>query len=388
MNKTTTINLSGQLFTIDNDAYELLKHYLDKIRTQLKHDEDDGEIIQDFEQAIAEHLMEAIGTKGQIVTKAMVEHVTKTIGDYEPGEEPELAADDQKSQTGWQQHFRRSLHLNKDDAIIAGVCGGIAKALDVDSFWIRVLFVILLFATSGLMIAIYIILSFIMLDPEETKPLFKRNGKPLTASALVAHSKQRFHDTKETLTNGSAQRRLEPMARFVKSILRIAAIATSSVAIVLITVAYTALVVTWLAHRNSTGQPFSASPGGVNYGLILGSYLIIVLPLLVVLLVSASRRIAHMAMDMRVGLLLFGTWLVALAMFVGSAALAIPDWADWSRQHPKNQYFQLQTRNGHLDNLCVNLAGNCNKHAHDSKPVPYYVRPSKEIPAPPQPLKP
>src|SRR5690606_4257284 len=117
---------------------------------------------------------------------------TKTIGDYAPTEAAE--ADDQDAKgDGWRQHLKQPFYLNKDDALIAGVCGGIARALDVDSFWIRVLFVILLFATSGFMVVVYIILSFIMLDPAEAPPLFKRNGKPLTASALVARSKRRFH---------------------------------------------------------------------------------------------------------------------------------------------------------------------------------------------------
>ena len=197
MHKTSTINLSGQLFNIDEDAYRLLKTYLDRLREQLKNDDDRDEIMQDFEQAIAEHFMDALPSKDKAVTVALVNRVTKTIGDYEPTEaaESEEKADDD----GWRKHFRRTLYLNKDDAIIAGVCGGIARALDVDSFWIRVLFVILVFATSGFMIVIYIILSFIMLDPAETTPLFKRNGKPLTASALVANSKQRFHETRETL---------------------------------------------------------------------------------------------------------------------------------------------------------------------------------------------
>lgn len=386
MHKTSTINLSGQLFNIDEDAYQLLKTYLDRLRTQLKNDDDRDEIMQDFEQAIAEHFMDSLPSKEKAVTAALVKRVTKTIGDYEPTEAAE-ADTEETDDDGWRKHFRRTLYLNKDDAIIAGVCGGIARALDVDSFWIRTLFVILIFATSGFMIVIYIILSFIMLDPAETTPLFKRGGKPLTASALVAHSKQRFHDTKDALTSEATQRRFSPLAQGFKRLLRIAAAGISSVLIVLITVGYTALMVTWLAHRTSTGQPFSASPGGVNYGLIFGSYLVIVLPLLVVLLVAASRRVAHMAMDMRVALLLFGTWLIALAMFVGAAALAIPDWAEWSRQHPHNPYFQLEVNKGHLDNLCIDVAGNCNDHP-SYQIQPYSSQQPIDIPAQPAPPKP
>ena len=78
MHKTSTINLSCQLFNIDEDAYRLLKTYLDRLREQLKNDDDRDEIMQDFEQAIAEHFMDALPSKDKAVTVALVNRVTKT----------------------------------------------------------------------------------------------------------------------------------------------------------------------------------------------------------------------------------------------------------------------------------------------------------------------
>jgi len=382
MNKTATINLSGQVFTIDDDAYKVLESYLNTLRTQLGDDDDREEILHDFEQAIAEHLLESLKVRGKVVTLAMVKRVTETIGVYEPTEESAKVSDEPRS-GGWQQHFRRTLYLNKDDAIIAGVCGGIARALDVDSFWIRVLFVILAFATSGFMIVVYIILSFIMLDPESSTKGFTSGGKALSAGALVARSKQGFNRAQTNIRHAKIERRFSPLARFVKKLFRFVAATASIILITLITIGYVIAGVSWLAHRSSTNQPFSASPGGVNYALLFGSYLVLVLPLLAILLVSLAQRLVRTAIVVRIGALLLGTWLIALVLFVGAAAVAIPDWANWSRQHPHNGYFQLQVNKGHVDNICLNVAGHCNDHPQEQ---PKYIPSTNGLP--PQPPKP
>ena len=53
------------------------------------------------------------------------------------------------------------LTRNKTDKIIAGVCGGLAAYLEVDSVLVRLAFVVLLFA-SGIGLPIYLILWVIM----------------------------------------------------------------------------------------------------------------------------------------------------------------------------------------------------------------------------------
>ncbi len=48
-----------------------------------------------------------------------------------------------------------------EDKIIAGVCSGLATYLDIDTVWVRLSFVILLFA-SGIGLPIYVILWIVM----------------------------------------------------------------------------------------------------------------------------------------------------------------------------------------------------------------------------------
>lgn len=55
----------------------------------------------------------------------------------------------------------RRLYLSSTDSVIGGVCGGIAEYLNVDSVWLRLLFVLLAFA-GGSAILLYIIFWIIM----------------------------------------------------------------------------------------------------------------------------------------------------------------------------------------------------------------------------------
>lgn len=52
---------------------------------------------------------------------------------------------------------------DKNNQIIAGVCAGIAREVEVDPFWVRLLFLILM-PTFGIGLLIYILLAIIMTE--------------------------------------------------------------------------------------------------------------------------------------------------------------------------------------------------------------------------------
>ena len=60
MKKALKINLSGQIFHIDEDAYEKLKIYLDRISSHFSNIEESKEIIADIETRIAEIFREKL----------------------------------------------------------------------------------------------------------------------------------------------------------------------------------------------------------------------------------------------------------------------------------------------------------------------------------------
>ncbi|MBE2220010.1 MAG: PspC domain-containing protein [Anaerolineae bacterium] len=84
------------------------------------------------------------------------------------------------------------LTRSETDKMVAGVCGGIAAYLDIDSVFIRLAFVLLLFA-SGIGVAIYLIMWIVM--PREAT---------VTASDAVV-MQDNIKDLKATVSSGAGK---------------------------------------------------------------------------------------------------------------------------------------------------------------------------------------
>lgn len=61
----------------------------------------------------------------------------------------------------------KELRLSNENEIIFGVCGGIAEYLNVDPTLIRIIAVILLFASNGGAIFLYILASVFLPEPRD-----------------------------------------------------------------------------------------------------------------------------------------------------------------------------------------------------------------------------
>lgn len=83
MKKNININLSGSLFAIDEDAYELLQHYTDTLRRYYRSREEGEEVVDDIEARIAELLNEQKAQGVQAITIEHVQQVIQRIGNLE-----------------------------------------------------------------------------------------------------------------------------------------------------------------------------------------------------------------------------------------------------------------------------------------------------------------
>lgn len=89
MKETVNVNIASQAFTLDQDAYALLKRYLDQIRRRLP--EDDTETMGDVEARIAEIFREKVPSPMRVVTVGEVREAMDQMGspaDFGPGERP------------------------------------------------------------------------------------------------------------------------------------------------------------------------------------------------------------------------------------------------------------------------------------------------------------
>ncbi len=223
MKKNITINLFGQLFNIDEDAYELLERYQASMRTYFSRVDGGDDIASDVEARVAELLSEL---KAQGVEAINIEHVSdiiKRIGN--PSEMVEEATEDEPFGAGaaastgcestaqsdagnassgsstsagggftdasdaarkaWQALQGRRLYRDPNDHILGGVIAGLSKYFGLkDPTLLRLVFVLALFFSLSTIAIVYVVLWLVVpvaITPEQQLMM---RGEPVTPEGI------------------------------------------------------------------------------------------------------------------------------------------------------------------------------------------------------------
>ena len=92
MKKVIKVSINKMPFTLAEDAYSVLKVYLDHLRRYYSGREGGSEIVDGIEERIAELLAERTGMDGRVVSKADIDNILEIMGPVEvieeEGEEP------------------------------------------------------------------------------------------------------------------------------------------------------------------------------------------------------------------------------------------------------------------------------------------------------------
>lgn len=155
MKETINVNIAQQAFTMDVDAYSALTAYLDDISCRLP--ESDTETLSDIESRVAEIFRERVPSPMMVITYGVVRDTMSQIGCPEnfgaPGRPKQERVEESRT--------RGAIYRSRTDRSIAGVCGGIAERLDIDSTLVRVLFIVGFFAGFSTLI-LYLVLWLVL----------------------------------------------------------------------------------------------------------------------------------------------------------------------------------------------------------------------------------
>ena len=152
-----TASLNGITLQFDEAAFARLEAYLDDARRTLADNPDQGEILADLEQAVADQCRRRLPPERQVVTLAELEPALEEIGSVQvPDDSPAPAPGPAPRST------RRQLEQVSEGALISGVCLGLARYLDVDATLVRIVALLLLFFTGGAMIIVYLIMMLLL----------------------------------------------------------------------------------------------------------------------------------------------------------------------------------------------------------------------------------
>jgi phage shock protein PspC (stress-responsive transcriptional regulator) len=191
MNKTLTINISGIVFNIEEDAYEALKSYLGKIKRHFSNEEGCEEIVADIESRFAEILKAKINPGKQVLVMSDINEAIAMMGQPEDFADTNTASEENTKQETHYTNASQSSYSNRrrrvfrdpDSKIVGGVCSGIANYFDIDPLWIRLGLVVMFFGFgSGLLL--YIILWIIIPEARTTAEKLEMRGEPVDVNTI------------------------------------------------------------------------------------------------------------------------------------------------------------------------------------------------------------
>ena len=145
MNKTININISGTVFNVDEDAYDLLYKYLESIKKYFSKIDSDGEIVADIESRIAENFLSSISSQNNSISISDVKNVIKVMGTLDDFKEIYEDVDKEEESNTSEEKKTKRLFRNIHDKVIGGVASGISNYFKIDPLITRIIFITMAF---------------------------------------------------------------------------------------------------------------------------------------------------------------------------------------------------------------------------------------------------
>jgi len=320
MNKVVTINLGGNAYQLEEKAYDKLQKYLASAWTKLADDPDKDEILADFERTIAEKCDGYLKARKTVVTEAEVEKIIKQMGPVEPAKS-ESSEDESKEP----ESQPKRLYTLKEGGIIGGVCSGLAAYFNIDVTVVRLIFILLIFASAGFWLLVYVLAMLLLPEAQTPEQKAELRGEKFSAQDVLKRAKKKYADVSSNEHWQQVADQTKPMlsrgGQVILNIFKIVALATAialSITVGLLTAVWVGSL-WWLifAHPHFTDQLSTISLWTVGLGFT-AVYLLTVLPILLVAYVANRLRKADEKSTQD------GRWIgVGGALWIAAAALLL-----------------------------------------------------------------
>ncbi|RYE24585.1 MAG: PspC domain-containing protein [Sphingobacteriales bacterium] len=206
MQRIIQITIAGQLISIEEDGYLLLKDYVSSLERHFDGEDGKYEIIHDIEARIAELFSIRLNAGAHAVDKSDVLKVIDTLGPASSLNDGRDAKGNpvshfptpyiQQNKQEYYQPSGRRLFRNTNDKMIGGVCSGVANYFDIDPVIVRLVFAIL-FLTAGIGLLAYILAWIIVpaaRTPEDLR--YMSGGEPMDFNTIKNNVGEELKDLK------------------------------------------------------------------------------------------------------------------------------------------------------------------------------------------------
>ncbi len=203
MKKTIHININSIEFSIDEDAYIVLEKYLDDIKKFYSSSEERKEILEDIESRIAEVFFEKINSSKKVININDVNDLIATMGTPADFSENNINEENEKCETP------RRFYRDTDNKILGGVCSGIATYFNIDSVWVRVIFIFFILVGFSIPFLFYVLLWIIIPEAKTLAQKYEMRGRPINLNNIEQNVKDEINDVKTRFKNGKGKEKAE-----------------------------------------------------------------------------------------------------------------------------------------------------------------------------------
>jgi len=361
MNKVEQVNLSGRAYQLEERAYEQLVHYLASARRKLADDPDQEEVMRDFEQAVAEKCDALLTEHKNVITADEMKQIIASMGPVEASE----GAEERKAA---QDPVQKRLYILQEGSMIGGVCNGLASYLNIDVTVIRLIFVILAFATSGGWVLVYLLLLIVLPTAKTPEQKAELRGERFTAQDLIERAKQKYSDAHVSERVSQAAKNSEPAlaqaGRVLSKIVRVLALSATVFIGFLAAISFALVIVSvWMliSGRVDMVDQLSTVSTWALAGWLISAYTLVLIPGLAV--AAGLFRVGQGKTDKKMStswsIAAGVAWMVAFTALIGVSVVIGPRLSEYRDTHG---YIRVEDRKA----LCVN-AELCDGYVPDTR---------------------
>ena len=354
MKKTLNINISGSVFHIEEDAFEKLQAYLQKLSNYFEKQIGGQEILQDIEARIAELLQEKQKEGKEAVTNEWVEEVMHRMGNPEDFMDAGATESSPTSEVKAEK-IRRRLYRDSESRVLGGVCSGMSAYFNFDPVFLRILFVVLVFLGAGISIFIYIILWIVVPKASTTAQRLEMHGEEATIPNIQKTIQEEVKEVKNSFSKMNQSEMVQQGKRMAgktgqasvqvaKGLGRAFAVVFGSLLILIGFFGFVSFLVSVavsnsVIHSSAAGLDpdlnfggmlaFVVNPVVLNLAILL-FILLVGIPLLAVFFIGTKLVFRYKTNNKLIGLGAFGIWLVAV---VAAIALTLGQVGNFSQKN-------------------------------------------------------
>jgi len=192
MKEITRIHLAKTPFSVEVDAKKSLEKYLDSIQKNM-HAE--PEAMREIEARMVELLAERGVSKDGVIGNDDVLAVQKQMGEPRDFSDDEGQLIEELEDKDTDAKPVKQLMRDPDNAIIGGVCAGVAAYFNINPLWVRLIAIVSPFMTFGTAVLVYVVMWLSMPVPRTASDKLRMRGEPVTLSSLKRLAADEFSAT-------------------------------------------------------------------------------------------------------------------------------------------------------------------------------------------------